>query len=371
MTLDAPREVFFRVNAALQGSGLIELKSWSDAWAPQRHRHCFNVTSQTAGITTTAAQVCSGTTGLARIIVKSDRASEGILHFEEVADAFSQGFSFDLKVRFYFPFRALIKKTRIVAGECIPITVTGGAQPIQYASSEARMGVFTPDGQFCADRNQSGITNITVSDAAGNKLTRAVSVRGPISQLSKNHRDWRILYGKGMPLLPSNEAEGGWSFQFPDIQAGHVSYLTQKVFPGYLRAHTLVARIRIETEGDVRFDYKTQSNNTCEYPAHVRFYLQKGAALSYNPLDRWWSNPIAIELREGSFELRVPVSPEQWSNTAGQAGNLSATTIKGFKTALENLDQIGFTFGGGCFFGHGVRTENGSARFVLEDIGIE
>jgi hypothetical protein len=37
-----------------------------------------------------------------------------------------------------------------------------------------------------------------------------------------------------------------------------------------------------------------------------------------------------------------------------------------FAAAMADLGNVGLTFGGGCFFGHGVRIMNGSATFTLE-----
>ena len=32
---------------------------------------------------------------------------------------------------------------------------------------------------------------------------------------------------------------------------------------------------------------------------------------------------------------------------------------------LKNMGHIGVTFGGGCFFGHGVNVSGGAARFIM------
>ena len=37
----------------------------------------------------------------------------------------------------------------------------------------------------------------------------------------------------------------------------------------------------------------------------------------------------------------------------------------GFQDALGDLGHVGMTFGGGCFFGHGVNISGGTARFSL------
>jgi hypothetical protein len=54
-----------------------------------------------------------------------------------------------------------------------------------------------------------------------------------------------------------------------------------------------------------------------------------------------------------------------WSDVIGEFGTLSATTQAGFAATLASVSQIGMTFGGGCFFGHGVNVSGGTAAFEL------
>ena len=63
--------------------------------------------------------------------------------------------------------------------------------------------------------------------------------------------------------------------------------------------------------------------------------------------------------------LENSLTPDQWSSVYGKTGNYDATALAGFRDALANLGHIGMTFGGGCFFGHGVNVSGGTARFVL------
>ena len=72
----------------------------------------------------------------------------------------------------------------------------------------------------------------------------------------------------------------------------------------------------------------------------------------------------------GTVKLTVPLNPSQWQDTWGHIGNSSAEATAGFKSSLANPTQIGITFGGGCFFGHGVRAQDGTARFKVTDFKI-
>ena len=52
------------------------------------------------------------------------------------------------------------------------------------------------------------------------------------------------------------------------------------------------------------------------------------------------------------------------------ACNQDATARAGFDRATRNVSRLGITFGGGCYFGHGVFVQNGQAKFVLESYRI-
>jgi hypothetical protein len=83
-----------------------------------------------------------------------------------------------------------------------------------------------------------------------------------------------------------------------------------------------------------------------------------------------WSNPIAQPLAVGRRTLTVPVAPSQWSSVLGKVGNVDGVARAGFESAVRNVSSLGLTFGGGCFFGHGVNVQGGTARFVLVNYEI-
>ena len=57
--------------------------------------------------------------------------------------------------------------------------------------------------------------------------------------------------------------------------------------------------------------------------------------------------------------MTVKLSPDQWTNVVGKRSSW------GFAKTRKNMGNIGVTFGGGCFFGHGVNVSGGSARFIM------
>ena len=45
-------------------------------------------------------------------------------------------------------------------------------------------------------------------------------------------------------------------------------------------------------------------------------------------------------------------------------------TFTDWSNSLQNPEQMGLSFGGGCYLGHGVSTLNGSGKFILWDYSI-
>jgi hypothetical protein len=181
---------------------------------------------------------------------------------------------------------------------------------------------------------------------------------------------WHIRFSQGMPPHPSL-ADGGWSFDFPpgtECQMKQdcpgVHYVTTSYRQPIAADATLTIAFRIETRGEVKFNYRLEASNTCSSPPTVRALLQRADDNLYAANGRFWSNPVATILGPGSFAMAIKLGPDQWTNIEGQRDP------KGFETLLNNVGDIGITFGGGCFFGHGVNVESGSARFVMTRFAI-
>src|SRR5713101_5379809 len=81
----------------------------------------------------------------------------------------------------------------------------------------------------------------------------------------------------------------------------------------------------------------------------------------------WWSNPIHVPL---ASDPQDPVSisqmvnaPIMWSDWNGKRGTESAEVTEAFEVAIHNVQTVGLSFGGGCFFENGVTTSDGMGTF--------
>jgi hypothetical protein len=213
---------------------------------------------------------------------------------------------------------------------------------------------------------------------------------GPSGQVPLTPGNWNIRYSPGMPVNPGAAPSGGWVFSFPLAAPGvcpappttgpnfnvstcpHVDYVTATYITPIVGS-SLSMTFSIAVGPNTGFDYHTAANNTCVNPANFRFLIERtDDAGLYQPYYRWWSHDISYQLQpiDGSLTLTVPLTPDRWSSALGEIGNASAAATAGFADTLNNVGLIGITFGGGCFAGHGVYLNSGTATFTVTDFRI-
>ena len=109
------------------------------------------------------------------------------------------------------------------------------------------------------------------------------------------------------------------------------------------------------------------ANCSSNIPAAVRFYFvspsASGSTVGTPPAgfytQFWWSNPTNVPLTAGD---QIPVTitatvgdPDEWSDWNGQrASTSSAEVLAAFEKAIHNVQTVGLSFGGLCFFETGV-----------------
>ena len=168
-------------------------------------------------------------------------------------------------------------------------------------------------------------------------------------------------YSVNMPLTPSPHADG-WYFDFPQPEsaAGHVHYLTFKHGPLTGKSR-IVLRYRIEAEPGVQF-YPTkypgwQSILTIYFQRRGDDWTGRGKFEAY----RWWATFRShAPLTPGEHELSVSLD-ENWTAVGTSS---AANNPKGFRDAIREAERVGFTFGGGDGYGHGVYA-TGPSKFVV------
>jgi len=222
------------------------------------------------------------------------------------------------------------------------------------------------------------IVRVVAALAMGTFSNQSSSAPPSPSHASLSAQVWNIQYSPGMSPHPIAVA-GGWYFDFPAPSCGSaevcsVHYVSTPVRMPVTTSGHVNALFQITTTGSPVFNYRLNPGNTCDYPAHTRFYLQRaGDDLSGRgkyEFYRWFSNEMAYELATGSANLTAALSPDQWTSVFGKKGDHDTAANVGFVQALQNLANVGFVFGGGCYYGHGVNVSGGTARFSLQEYSI-
>jgi hypothetical protein len=107
----------------------------------------------------------------------------------------------------------------------------------------------------------------------------------------------------------------------------------------------------------VRFYFTSPKASGTTGPGTTGFYTQF-----------WWSNPISVTLLtdpQGPMTITQAVnSPAMWSDWNGQSGASSPEVTEAFEIGIQNVQTVGLSFGGGCFFENGVTTSDGGGTFV-------
>lgn len=166
-----------------------------------------------------------------------------------------------------------------------------------------------------------------------------------------------------MPPHPSPDAEGAWSFEFPNASGGgHVNYVqTPFSTTSTPTAMTVTFKVESATAQYVVIDPADKP------PATVRlFWEQMGDDLT-SPNGRWWAHASLYNLgsQDGqTLTVTVPFTSDQWSNVNGQFD------AQAFSAALQNIGWVGMTFGGQSFAGHGVALSAGCAKYILIDYRV-
>lgn len=202
---------------------------------------------------------------------------------------------------------------------------------------------------------------------------------------------WQMNYafqtkGSGLALSPSGS---GFVFSFPmsgsktnpsipyltGQWAGYLTYT--KLIKKVISALTLVNGQSVVVTGNITtsapsvvFNWQSEPQNTCPgAPAAFHPYIQSVSG------NHWWghaqSGNAFVPLTAGPFAIVIPVVSSAWSNEDGHfAGEYDAVSgtypyLAAWQRDIASVYGIGGTFGGGCFFGHGVNVSGGTATFQV------
>ena len=174
----------------------------------------------------------------------------------------------------------------------------------------------------------------------------------------------------GMPLHPEVGPDG---FVI-DLKPGReVHYVTAN----YLSLH---GKTKISMKGRIEGGPLFAKDGVS--PASLCLYFQRlgddWQAIDSDPYSdrdtesyRWWATPKALmPLVAGPFELSASFT-DKWTAVqySESIGDPPAGKPKVFQASMDNAGEVGFTFGGGTGWGHGVISPAG-AKIIVESFEI-
>ena len=168
---------------------------------------------------------------------------------------------------------------------------------------------------------------------------------------------------------PATTSVSGTTFDFLPGKFTALLTTTDRSLTGDLSMTTLTDQISVS--GPATTTFMTQhGGGDCvgDVPAAVRFYFvspsASGSTVGSPPAgfytQFWWSNPMDMLLTEGTQSGAITANvgdPNEWSDWNGKGANSSLEVLAAFKKAIQNVQTVGLSFGGKCFFETGVTAE--------------
>jgi len=166
----------------------------------------------------------------------------------------------------------------------------------------------------------------------------------------------------------------GTTVSFPFKPNIYTALLTTRdaSLTGDLSGKTLSVTVSVSGGGGT-FQY--QRGGSCGGPANVRFHFASpkasgttGPGTTGFYTQFWWSNPANVPLLTDPQTTPISISaivadPTEWSDWNGKRGDTSPEITAAFMVAIQNVQTVGLSFGGGCGFENGVTTSDGMGTF--------
>jgi len=228
----------------------------------------------------------------------------------------------------------------------------------------------------------TGLTSLTTDvqaiNASGTGTSCAVDTSASAASTSaptSATANWTVYdYNpSGQAIYPRNSPNShpatttGTTTTFDFLYGQYTALLTtnDKALTGDLSTTTLNDTVNLPGTAP---SFETQHNDEfgcpSNKPARVRFFFTAPSASGGGTQEpgfytaTWWSNPVHADLIMGDqppMTLTADMSdPNEWSDWNGQPGTARPTQ---FNTAIHNVQSVGLSFGGVCFFETGVKAD--------------
>jgi hypothetical protein len=172
--------------------------------------------------------------------------------------------------------------------------------------------------------------------------------------------------------MPATTTDATTTFAFLPGKFTALLTTTDRNLTGDLSATTLIDDISVTGSATTFMTQHNGGDCVGNTPAAVRFYFvsprASGSSVGMPPAgfytQFWWSNPVDMQLLTGtqSSTISAPVgNPALWSDWNGQRPTPNNPEVmEAFEEAIRNVQTVGLSFGGECFFETGVTADPSS-----------
>jgi|GEM_PF-1157960 len=279
-----------------------------------------------------------------------------------------------------------MRKLVLALACCLGLTAASGTAGLADLGGTAVVLSCNDGHSVAATVDQATLTNLLADvqaiDASGTGLSCTLDT--PSIDPSFESSDWTVYdynpSGRAISPrqsagdLPASSPDGGttWQFNFkPNVYTALFTTrdpsLTGNLCPTPLTCKTLNDSISVNGSAGT---FMTQSNGgdcASNFPASVRFFFRSPSASGPSTAPStgfytqyWWSNPVHLDLVSGMQSGVIAESLANlhgWSDWNGQEAYLFP---EAFTEATQNVQAIGLSFGGDCFFETGVTADPGT-----------
>jgi hypothetical protein len=165
--------------------------------------------------------------------------------------------------------------------------------------------------------------------------------------------------------MPATTSGNTTTFNFRPDKFTALLTTTDRSMIGDLSTKTLTDQISLNGSPGATFSTQHNGGNcVSNVPAAVRFYFvspsASGSSVGTPPAgfytQFWWSNPVHMDMVGDGQTQTITANmfdPGEWSDWNGQSG-ANPAVLPAFTKAIHNVQAIGLSFGGDCFFETGV-----------------
>ena len=223
------------------------------------------------------------------------------------------------------------------------------------------------------------------ADGVGESKKRGIGrghfIRIPTPLLTPlpSESSWSLTLEASIPGAISDTPDGP-AFEFstdPHVTSNKLREIQDHQL-GLRAGQTLIVTVRLDTVSEPVFNLAQGPEPTCKSPPSARLYIEdRGWRGTGNNYLRWWSRDgyFRFDLdpmpTTATWTLAIPLDPHRWSGVNGRLADTNGETLAFFHSVLAGWSDWGFTFGGGCSYGHGLYVSGGTASLTILDYHVE